>query len=216
MVHGTWEERCSVSVRHLLTRELTGRQNRTSFLPASTAGPTNPKVIRLHTHTTDTIPLRNLLQSTSALHSLARCSGESFACLLFFRLLSVFRPLHRSFASPTLPNSEFFSAGFRSDGSGSTHSHKRTKIADSTQFFPFLCCFLLALFLPSRGNHFFLLLPRTPSSLPRWDHFTDSSTGTTFLHNPEHSPFEGTSKLLLLFFFFSPSVARGLLFFFFC
>lgn len=146
-----------------------------------------PKVIRLHnTHTqfrsgtcSKTLPL-------GALHSLALCSGESF-----FRLLSVFR----RFASPIWPTPKFSPAGFRSDGSG-VHSHtlKLTEIADSTQFFPFLCLFFCSFSLPSRGNHFFLLPPRknlllagraifSPShGLRRGTatFFTDSSTGTTF------------------------------------
>lgn len=149
-----------------------------------------PKVIRLHnTHTqfrsgtcSKTLPL-------GALHSLALCSGESFA---FFFVCSAFFVALRH-QPGQLRN--FRPAGFRSDGSG-VHSHtlKLTEIADSTQFFPFLCLFFCSFSLPSRGNHFFLLPPRknlllagraifSPShGLRRGTAtlFTDSSTGTTF------------------------------------
>lgn len=160
-----------------------------------------PKVIRLHN--THTVPLRNLLQNTSARRSplslsLALCSGESFA---FFVRSAFFVALRHQ--SGQLRN--FRPAGFRSDGSG-VHAHtlKLTEIADSTQFFPFLCLFFVAfkrepLFSSSSADNFLSLSRVTTATF-----FTDSSTGTTFPpHNPEHSPFEGTSKLLLLLFFFS-------------
>lgn len=140
-----------------------------------------------HTHT---VPLRNLLQNTSARRSplsLSLCVPENlfFVCSAFFVALRHQPGQLRNFRP----------AGFRSDGSGvHSHTQKLTEIADSTQFFPFLCLFFCSFSLPSRGNHFFLLPPRknlllagraifSPShGLRRGTatFFTDSSTGTTF------------------------------------
>lgn len=110
-----------------------------------------PKVIRLHnTHTHSSAPEPAPKHFRSALSTLSLCVPENL--LLFFRLLSVFR----RFASPTWPTPKFRPARFRSDGSG-VHSHtlKLTEIADSTQFFPFLCLFFRCL---QEGTTFFFFL----------------------------------------------------------
>lgn len=111
-----------------------------------------PKVIRLHNTHTHTVPLRNLLQNTSARRSPLSRSVFRRIFYFFFVCSAFFVALRHQ--PGQLRN--FRPAGFRSDGSG-VHSHtlKLTEIADSTQFFPFLCLFFRCL---QEGTTFFFFL----------------------------------------------------------
>lgn len=141
------------------------------------------------------------------------CSNfRSLSRTLFRRifLLSVFR-----FVCVTLANSDFLLVpSFRRSGSTDTHSHqaRAMKIADSTQFFPFLCLLSLSLHF-QEGTTFFVFLRGQSSSCG-----AISLSGTRITascgHTCQSETFplgkvgqfarEGTSSKLLLFFFFWP------------
>lgn len=171
-----------------------------------------PKVIRLHN--THTVPLRNLIQNTSARRSpLSRSVFRRIFCF-FFRLLSVFR----RFASPIWPTPKFSPrwVPFRRFRCSLSHTEADRNCRFNTIFPFFVPLFLLFFVAFKREPLFSSSSAEKPSSCGAGN-FLSLSRVTTGNGHPFHRflngdhlssftirnipRFEGTSKLLLLFFF---------------